>query len=150
MAIKHVSTVTIHVSDQDRALDFYVNKLGFEVREDAPFGENTDLRWIEVAPPGAHTGMVLAKGYGGWTPESVGGFAGIVFESNNIQATYEELSARGVTFTEPPTMQPWGMMQALFQDQDGNRFVLIAEPRYIQRPRQSGALKASDLADGST
>ncbi len=90
MSITHVSTVTIHVSDQDKALEFYVNKLGFEVREDAPFGENTDLRWIEVAPPGAHTGMVLAKGYGGWTPESVGGFAGIVFESNNIQATYEE------------------------------------------------------------
>ena len=142
MSIKQVSTVTIHVSDQDRALDFYVNKLGFEVREDAPFGENTDLRWVEVAPAAGHTGMVLAKGFGGWTPDSVGKFSGVVFESDNIEDTYRELSSRGVNFTEPPTMQPWGMMQALFEDQDGNRFVLIAEPRYIQRPRQSTAQQA--------
>ena len=142
MSINHISSATIYVSDQDKAVDFYVNKLGFEVREDAPFGENPNMRWIEVAPPGAHTVLILAKGYGGWTPESVGKFAGIVLESSDIQATYEELSSRGVKFTEPPTMQGWGMLQAIFEDQDGNRLVLIAEPRYIQRPRQTGSLRS--------
>jgi catechol 2,3-dioxygenase-like lactoylglutathione lyase family enzyme len=142
MPISHISSATVYVSDQDKALDFYVNKLGFEVREDAPFGENPNMRWIEVAPPGAHTVLILAKGYGGWTPESVGNFAGIVLETGDIQATYEELSSRGVKFTEPPTMQEWGMLQALFEDQDGNRFVLVSEPRYIQRRRQTTVPKS--------
>jgi predicted enzyme related to lactoylglutathione lyase len=133
MPITHIQSATVCVSDQDRALDFFVNKLGFEVREDAPFGENQELRWLEVAPPGAKTVLVLAKGYGGCTSERVGKFSGIVFETDDIQRTYEELTKRGVHFTEPPTMQPWGMYQAIFQDPDGNRFVLVSEPVYIQR-----------------
>ncbi len=142
MPISHVQSTTVCVSDQDAALDFYVNKLGFEVREDAPFAydEGTNLRWLEVAPPGAQSGIVLARGYGGWTPERVGHFTGIVFEARDIHRTYAELLGRGVQFTEEPTLQRWGMLEAQFVDQDGNRFVLVSEPTFIQRPRQTGAL----------
>ncbi len=57
----------------------------------------------------------------------MGKFTGIVLGADDILPTYQELAARGVKFTEPPTMQPWGM-QALFEDQDGNGFVLVAPP----------------------
>ena len=121
--ITNVAVVGVFVSDEDKALDFYVNKLGFEKRADEPMGDG--LRWIEVAPPGAMTRIVLTRGYGDWSQEKVGQFAGIVFEPDDINATYQELSARGVEFTEPPTAQPWGGVQALFKDQDGNTFVLV-------------------------
>jgi catechol 2,3-dioxygenase-like lactoylglutathione lyase family enzyme len=55
--IKHVGTVIVPVSDQDRALDFYVEKLGFEKRTDAAYGDGD--RWVEVAPPGAETTIAL-------------------------------------------------------------------------------------------
>jgi lactoylglutathione lyase len=81
------------------------------------------MRWIEVAPPGAATSIVLAHGYGGWSEEKVGQFTGIGLEADDIEATYRELSGRGVTFTEKPTKQPWGW-QAQFVDKDGNGYVL--------------------------
>ena len=73
-----------------------------------------------MAPPGGKTEIVLAKGFGGWSAEKVGEFSRIVLSMTNAQATYESLRDRGVTFSEPPTAQPWGMIQALFEDQDGN------------------------------
>ncbi|MGZ3637664.1 MAG: VOC family protein [Ktedonobacterales bacterium] len=124
MPISHVQTITIPVSDQARALDFYVNKLGFEKRRDDPMGPG--MRWIEVAPPGGQAGFVLAKGFG-LDADRIGTFTGLVLTAGDIQATYDDLRAKGVQFTEPPTRQPWGMMQALFQDQDGNGFVLVGE-----------------------
>ncbi len=121
--ITHIQITTVHVSDQDAALDFYVNKLGFEKRADAPMGP--DLRWLEVGLPGARTGIVLAKGYGGDEDRRIGRFTGLVLAADDIQGTYELLSGRGVRFTEPPTPQPWGMIQAQFVDPDGNGFVLV-------------------------
>ncbi len=118
--IKHVSLTTVYVSDQDKALDFYVNKLGFEVRADATMG---DMRWIQVAPRGAVTTIVLAHGFGGWSEEKVGQFTGVGLEADDLEATYRELSSRGVEFTEKPSQQPWGM-QSQFVDQDGNGYVL--------------------------
>lgn len=115
--IEHVGTTGVYVSDQDQALDFYTNALGFEKREDATIG---DYRWIEVAPPGAETTVVLSKG----EAEQVGKFAGIVFHTGDLQATYEALRGRGVPFTEAPTAQPWGL-EAQFVDRDGNTFVLV-------------------------
>lgn len=118
--IKHVSLTTVYVTDQDKALDFYVNKLGFEVRADATMG---DMRWIQVAPRGAVTSIGLAHGYGGWSADKVGQFTGIGLEADDLEATYRELSSRGVEFTEKPTQQPWGL-QSQFVDQDGNGYVL--------------------------
>jgi lactoylglutathione lyase len=121
--ITNIAVVGVFVSDQDKALDFYVSKLGFEKRADEPMGDGQ--RWVEVAPPGAQTRIVLSRASEEWGAERVGQFAGIVFAPDDIDATYEELSARGVEFTEPPTNQPWGGRQALFKDQDGNTFVLV-------------------------
>lgn len=120
--ITHIAVTAVYVSDEEQALDFYVNKLGFEKRADEAMGDG--LRWIEVAPPGATTRLVLTRGFGDWSADKVGKFAGIVFAPDDIDATYQELTARGVEFTEPPTRQPWGV-QAQFVDQDGNGFVLV-------------------------
>jgi catechol 2,3-dioxygenase-like lactoylglutathione lyase family enzyme len=121
--IKSVDVVTVHVSDQDKALDFYVGKLGFEKRADSGFG--ADFRWVEVAPPGFPTRLTLAKGFAEDSGAAMGKFTGVVFGTEDVQATYRELSAKGVTFTEPPAKQDWGMWQAIFADQDGNGFVLV-------------------------
>ena len=61
--IKRVATVSVYVNDEDKALDFYVNKLGFDKREDQPM-DDQGHRWIEVAPPGAETRVVLVKDFG--------------------------------------------------------------------------------------
>jgi lactoylglutathione lyase len=123
MALTHIHTATVSVSDQDAALDFYTNKLGFEKVADQQFGP--DMRWLEVRLPGTQTGIVLAKGYGMADENPVGQFTGLVLDAADIQATYETLRDRGVQFTEAPTPQPWGAIQAQFVDQDGNGYVLI-------------------------
>ncbi len=120
--IKRVATTSIHVSDEDAAIDFYVNKLGFEKREDQPM-DDQGHRWIEVAPPGADTRLVLVKGFGDWTPEKVGQFAANTFETDDLQKTYEEYKGRGVRFTQEPKQEFWGSF-AMFADQDGNTFVV--------------------------
>ncbi|MGI8588576.1 MAG: VOC family protein [Chloroflexia bacterium] len=125
MAITRVQTVGVYVRDQQAALDFYKDKLGFEVRQDAPMGEPGGDRWIEVAPPGAETGIVLSTpaSMGGYA-ERIGSFSGYVLSSDDVQKTHEELSGRGVRFNLLPEAQPYGM-QAIFADQDGNEFVLV-------------------------
>jgi predicted enzyme related to lactoylglutathione lyase len=122
--ITHVRTAGVAVSDEDRAIDFSVNKLRFEKRVDVPMGEG--YYWIEVAPQRAQTVVILTRGYAG-SEERLGKFAHIVFKADDIDATYETLRSRGVEFTEPPTAQPWGRKPALFVDQDGNTFVLVSE-----------------------
>ncbi len=129
MTITHIASTTVPVSDPDKAIDFYVNKLGFEKRSDQPLGiaeGDTSIRWITVAPPGAQTEIVLAHGYGR-DADQIGKFAGIVFAVSDIYATCEQLKANGVKFTEDPTPQPWGMVQALIEDQDGNGLVLVGQ-----------------------
>ncbi|MEW6402538.1 MAG: VOC family protein [Chloroflexota bacterium] len=121
--LNYVQTISIQVNDQDNALDFYVNVLGFEKISDQPMDEKT--RWIVVAPPGAQTGIVLAKGYGPGQVREPGGFTGFIFNTDDIEATYETLQARGVNFTAPPRAEPWGKW-AQFADPDGNEFGIWA------------------------
>jgi predicted enzyme related to lactoylglutathione lyase len=117
--ISNVKLMGVCVKDQQQALDFYHNVLGFEVVVNEPMGRNA--RWIEVAPAGAETRLAL------YTPpgleDRIGTFSQIVFKCKDIQATYEELRQRGVQFTQSPTDQPGGTM-AQFVDPDGNSFVL--------------------------
>lgn len=120
--IKRIATASVHVSDEDKAIDFWVNKLGFEQREDAPM-DDQGHRWIEVSPPGAETRVVLVKGYGDWTPDKVGQFGNVTFETDDIQQTYQELKGRGVEFTQEPKQEFWGTF-TMFLDQDRNTFVL--------------------------
>lgn len=119
--ITNVKSVGVCVRNQQRALDFYVNQLGFEKRRDDRMGP-TD-RWIEVAPPGGGTVLVLFTPPG--LESRIGSFANIILEADDIRATYDELVSRGVEFVEPPTTQPWGGMMAQFKDVDGNTFVLV-------------------------
>lgn len=117
--IKMVKFVSIPVGDQDRALAFYTEKLGFKVATDQQFNEKQ--RWIELRIPGAETNVVL------FTPEGhenrIGGFFNGSFACDDVTKTYETLSARGVEFMGPPQKQPWGTF-AKFKDPDGNQFVL--------------------------
>ena len=126
MAVKNVSSVTLNVGNTDKAVDFWVNKCGFELRSDQPFEQDGKMvRWVEVAPPGAETVVVLAEGYGGWTEVTPGNFSSMVLRADDMQATHEQMAANGVEFIEPPTPQPWGLTQALFKDQDGTIIVMV-------------------------
>lgn len=116
--IKAVKFVSVPTRDQDRALAFYVEKLGFRVVTDQPFGEQ---RWIELRVPGAETGVVLFTPQG--HEERIGGFMNMAFVADDVARTYEELSARGVEFVQPPKTEHWGT-SAIFKDPDGNTFVL--------------------------
>src|SRR5437588_4828764 len=128
MALKHVASVSVFVRNEDEAIDYYVKRLGFELRNNAPLGmEDPSLRWVEVGLPGAETAIILVRGYAGWSEDKVGGFSHIVLRTDNIMGTYEELKSKGVKFTQAPDPQPWGT-QALFLDQDGNEFVLVERP----------------------
>jgi catechol 2,3-dioxygenase-like lactoylglutathione lyase family enzyme len=117
--IKAVKFVSIPVNDQDQALGFYTKKLGFQILTDQPFGGGQ--RWIELCIPGGETRVVL------FTPEGhetrIGTFSNITFMSDNVEKTYEEMSARGVAFEQPPKKEHWGT-SAIFKDLDGNVFVL--------------------------
>jgi lactoylglutathione lyase len=125
--ITHVGTVSIFVSDQDRARGFYVDKLGFELQRDDPMGPPGSPRWLQVAPPGASTALVLYRPSEGMPGAStyeralsnIGTFAPFVLEVDDMAATHRELSARGVEFADPPDQQPWGWW-ATIKDPDGN------------------------------
>ncbi len=118
-------SVTVCVRSQDRAVEFYVGKLGFEKRRDEPLGEGA--RWIEVAPAGADTALVLFTPPG--LEKRIGEFTGIMFDCDDILTTYEELKSRGVEFKQAPAEQWWGMLMAQFEDADGNSFVLVQSKR---------------------
>lgn len=115
MAINTVKTVTVFVSDQDRARDFYVDALGLEVTADQTFGDN---RWLEVGAQSGTT-LVLHKPFPGM---SAGGGQGILFASSDLDADVERLQEAGVVVDGPNEM-PWGR-QATFSDPDGNGYIL--------------------------
>jgi catechol 2,3-dioxygenase-like lactoylglutathione lyase family enzyme len=121
-----VRSVGIYVSDQQRALDFFRDALGCEVVADIPMGEGEGAsRWIEVKLPRDATKLIL------FTPEGqesrIGEFSNVIFHCDDIQQTYEELSAKGVEFPTKPEQAAWGQWWAVFQDPDGNRFGLGLE-----------------------
>ena len=92
--IKAIKFASVPVTDQDRALSFYTEKLGFRILTDQPFDEKQ--RWIELSIPGAETGLVL------FTPDAhrdrIGTFSAISFHCDDLEKTYAELTARGVEF----------------------------------------------------
>ena len=116
--IKAVKFISIPTRDQDRALAFYTDQLGFRVVTDQPFGEQ---RWIELRIPGAETGVVLFTPPG--QEDRIGGFMNMAWVADDVGKTHGELVARGVEFVQPPKTEPWGT-SAIFKDPDGNTFVL--------------------------
>lgn len=120
--IKAIKFTTIPVSDQDRALEFYTEKLGFKVATDQPF--NDEQRWIELRIPGADTRLVLFTMDG--HEDRIGTMSGISFLSADVIATHRELAERGVEFLQEPEAADWGTA-AVFKDPDGNVFVLSSK-----------------------
>ncbi|MBE0476701.1 MAG: VOC family protein [Coriobacteriia bacterium] len=119
--IVQVGTVGISVSDQDRALEFYEGKLGFEVRLDGSLGDGQ--RWIEVAPPGAITTIVLVRADQGLV---TGVDTQVRFTSTNVQADYDALRDRGID-VDPGILQ-YPVPMFAFRDQDDNRLVVVERP----------------------
>jgi predicted enzyme related to lactoylglutathione lyase len=122
--ISHVSVITIQVKDQDEALRYYTECLGFEARMDVPMGEG--MRWVTVAVPGSKTEFTLVTGSMGGAP--LGSNTGVVLETDDIDAAYRELSGRGVRFTKEPSREFFGGWAELV-DQDGNGFGLHSDQR---------------------
>jgi catechol 2,3-dioxygenase-like lactoylglutathione lyase family enzyme len=118
--ITQVGTVAIAVNDQEKALDFYVGKLGFEKRRDAAFGSGQ--RWVEVAPPGAATTVALTAAHEG---DRAGRDTGIRFTTADAGADHERLRDRGVD-TDPEVMR-WPGVPPMFslRDPDGNTLYIV-------------------------
>ena len=123
--ITQIYSATIVVSDQDKALDFYVGVLGWEKSMDVPMGPN--MRFVTVIPKGAATHLALALP--GWYKKKpsleVGIETGISVVCPDIDATYAELTKRGVRFKGAPEMMPWGKKGTWFFDQDNNEFFIV-------------------------
>jgi uncharacterized glyoxalase superfamily protein PhnB len=130
-----ITTAQVWVHDQDEALAFYTEKLGFEVRMDATLPEMGNFRWLTVGPVGQPDVSIVLMAIPGapvmdeQTAEQVRtlmakGFAGTVFfTTTDCQASYEELKARGVEFVEAPEERPYGIDTG-FRDPSGNHFRL--------------------------
>jgi lactoylglutathione lyase len=122
ICITDVRTVGVPVTRQDRALEFYVDRLGFEKRLDVPIGQGA--RWIEVAPPGARTSIALIPAHDG-VPAGVE--TGVRFTTADADADHAELLSRGVDADE---ILRWDGVPAMFafRDQDGNGFEIVEQP----------------------
>jgi uncharacterized glyoxalase superfamily protein PhnB len=130
-----IANAQLWVHDQDEALAFYTEKLGFEVRTDATLPELGNFRWLTVSPAGQPDVAIVLMAIPGppVMDEEVAnqvrslmatGFAGTVFlTTEDCQASYEELKSRGVEFTEEPEERPYGIDSG-FRDPSGNSFRL--------------------------
>lgn len=117
--IKRIKFLGVPVADQDRALRFYTEKLGFHVLTDQPMGPGQ--RWIELGLPGAQTGITL------FTPpgheDRIGGFLNTSWAVDDIDAAYATLLERGVEMDGPPEKQPWGSFIRI-KDSEGNQIIV--------------------------
>ncbi len=130
-----IANAQLWVHDQDEALAFYTEKLGFEVQADVTLDEMDGFRWLTVGPPNQEDVSITLMAIPGqpvMDEETAGqvrdlmakGFAGTVFlTTDDCQASYEELKARGVEFTEAPEKRPYGIDSG-FRDPSGNSFRL--------------------------
>lgn len=103
--IINLNTISLYVRDQQRAKQFYVDTLGFEVRKDADMGGMG--RWLEVAPKGARTAFVLADAVAFGKDDRMGSSADVTLHCADVHALHAELAGKGVPVTEPET-QGWG------------------------------------------
>jgi catechol 2,3-dioxygenase-like lactoylglutathione lyase family enzyme len=119
MAITNLDVVSVPVSDQERAKQFYAQTLGFTVEVDSTFGES--MRWIMLRPPGSNTRITLVTWF---ETMPAGSLNGAVLGCDDLEKTLAELTARGLAFAEEEIQQaPWGRWKT-FADPDGNAWVL--------------------------
>ncbi|HET6950449.1 MAG TPA: VOC family protein [Acidimicrobiales bacterium] len=125
-----IDLVTIVVDDYDAAIRFFVDALGFSLVEDVPAttGDGRPKRWVVVRPPGAETGILLARADGerqaATVGEQTGGRVGFFLRVDDVAAAHRRLAARGVTFVREPRVEPYGSV-AVFLDIAGNRWDLL-------------------------
>jgi catechol 2,3-dioxygenase-like lactoylglutathione lyase family enzyme len=121
--IKEIGRVIIPVSDQDKALEFYTETLGFEKRADIPFGE--DDRWLEVAPAGSGAAIAIMPPRPGETPHN--DQACIVFTTDDLDADHAALKERGVDVEDPMGGEGPVPRMFFFRDLDGNMLLEVEE-----------------------
>jgi lactoylglutathione lyase len=131
--IDRIGGIVVIVSDQQKAMEFYSQKLGFEIKTDTSF---VGIRWIEVGPKHSQSTislmlpnvqMMSSEGVVEAAKKGIGTETGIWFYSDDMQSTYEELKNKGVEIT-PPEKQEWGGIMSKLKDQDGNSYSIISSP----------------------
>ena len=129
----HIEQLALIVDDYDHAIRFYVDVLGFELVEDSPAQTNDGRpkRWVVVRPPGAATGMLLARADGERQARAVGdqfaGRVGLFLRVDDFDRQYQRMRAAGVEFAEEARSEPYGRV-AVFLDVAGNRWDLLGPP----------------------
>lgn len=134
--IRHISLYGVWVEDQDEALDFYTNKLGFELREDVTMG---DYRWLTVGVPGQPEVKINLQLPGAPLDDesaevikrmmAKGAMGAGGLNVDDCRKTYDELTAKGVEFVSEPADRPYGV-EAVMRDNSGNWWVLVEEKSY--------------------
>ncbi len=123
--MQRIATVALVVPDYDTAIAFYVDTLGFELREDVDLGEK---RWVVVAPKGAGTALLLARAVSDKQTAAIGnqtgGRVGFILETDNFARDHASMLAAGVAFEEAPRAEPYGTV-AVWRDPFGNRWDLL-------------------------
>lgn len=128
--VTHLSLVAIVVGDYDPAIEFFVHALGFELVEDSPAltNDGQPKRWVVVRPPGAATGLLLARADGDDQAAIVGkqaaGRVGFFLRVEDFDAAYTRMASAGVRFVSEPRSEPYGRV-AVFLDIAGNKWDLL-------------------------
>jgi catechol 2,3-dioxygenase-like lactoylglutathione lyase family enzyme len=128
--MSHLGLVALVVKEYDPAIDFFVRILRFELVEDVPSltNDGRPKRWVVVRPPGAATGILIARADGEEQERIVGhqfaGRVGFFLQVDDFSATYERLVAAGITFVKPPRTEAYGQV-AVFLDIAGNKWDLL-------------------------
>ena len=133
--LNQVWTVNVWVSDMERSVEFYTQKLGLKVA----LADSKD-KWVELSLPGGFTKialreptMALGESYYKYMTQMIGTSTGIAFETSDINVVYEDLKAKGVKFEEPPKKMPWGGIMTTFVDPDGNEFGIVEDADHYKR-----------------
>ena len=128
----HIEQFALIVDDYDEAIAFFVDVLGFELVEDSPAltNDGRPKRWVVVRPPGATTGLLLARADGERQAPAVGeqfaGRVGLFLRVDDFEATYDRMVEAGVEFVGEPRQEPYGSV-AVFLDVAGNRWDLLGD-----------------------
>jgi len=137
----HMSLIAIVVGDYDPAIEFFVNALGFDLVEDSPSltNDGRPKRWVVVRPPGAETGILLARADGERQAAAIGkqvaGRVGFFLHVDDFDAAYQHMTSAGVEFVTEPRTEPYGRF-AVFLDIAGNRWDLLGPtPQPLPAPR---------------
>ncbi len=129
----HLESIALIVADYDRAIEFFVGALGFELVEDSPAltTDGRPKRWVVVRPPGSQTGLLLAQADGETQSAAIGlqaaGRVGFFLRVDDFDAAYARMTAAGVRFESAPRSEPYGRV-VVFLDVAGNRWDLLGPP----------------------